>query len=171
MVADEIRAQVMQSLLAFDFSSAFPLAYAGVKAVTIMHGWPSDLIDNILAESDGQMPRPVISVNEVDVADVHRSLGNISTVGQPVGMVRRATRIEATYLVGCWADRRLGGADLAEAIGGLVIGWAFVSSESLAAYRHLRASASRPAIHVREQLWCYDVTLQGVALLSYDSTA
>jgi len=170
VVTDEIRNQVMGSLLAYSFSAAFPSGYTGAKAVTIMHGWPSDLIDNMLAETDGQMTRPVVSVNEVDVADTHRSLGNIATAGAPVGMVRRATRIEATYLVGCWADQRLGGADMAEAIGGLVIGWAFVSSESLAAYRHLRASASRPAYHVREQLWCYDVTLTGTALLSYDST-
>lgn len=169
MVVDEIRAEVMQSLYAYDFSSAFPAGYAGAKAVTIVRGWPYDLIDNMLAETDGQMTRPVVSVNDLDLTNTYRSLGNVSNVGAPVGMTRRATRVEAMFLVGCWADRLLGGADTAELLGGLVIGWAFLNQGSLTAYRQLRASASHGAYQDRPQLWRYDVSLTGNALLTYDA--
>lgn len=169
MVVDEIRQSVMNSLYAFDFSSAFTSGYGGTKAVTITRGWPYDLIDNMLSETDGQMTRPVISVSDVDVTDTYRSLGNVSNVGAPVGMTRRATRVEAVFLVGCWADQRLGGADMAEALGGLVMGWAFLNQVALTAYRQLRASASHGALEDRPQLWRYDVSLTGNALLTYDS--
>jgi hypothetical protein len=169
MVIDEIRAEIMNSLYAYDFSTAFPVGYTGAKAVTIVRGWPYDLIDNMLAETDGQMTMPIVSVLDSEVIDTHRSLGNVSTVGAPVGMTRRATRVEANYLIGCWADRRLGGADTAEKLGGLVIGWAFLNQASLTAYRQLRTSVSHTAFHDRPQLWRYDVTLTGHALLTYDS--
>jgi len=168
-IVDEIRTQVMDSLYAFDFSSAFPAGYAGAKAVTIVRGWPYDLIDNMLGETDGQMTRPIVSVVDVDVTDTYRSLGNVSDVGAPVGMTRRATRVDATFLVGCWADQLLGGADTAELLGGLVIGWAFLHQVSLTAYRQLRASASHGVLQDRPQLWRYDVSLTGHALLTYDS--
>ena len=169
MVVDEIRAQVMNSLLAYDFSSAFRSGYGGAKAVTLVRGWPYDLIDAMLAETDGQMTRPIVSVADVDVADTYRSLGNVSDVGAPVGKTRRATRVEASFLVGCWADQLLGGADTVELLGGLVIGWAFLNQASLTAYRQLRASASHGSFQDRAQLWRYDVTLTGHALLTYDS--
>lgn len=169
MVIDEIRTSVMNSLYAYDFSTAFPVGYAGTKAVTLVRGWPYDLIDNMLAETDGQMTRPIVSVNDVDVLDTYRSLGNVSNVGTPVGKTRRATRVEASFLIGCWADRLLGGADTVELLGGLVIGWAFLNHVSLAAYRQLRASTSHGAFQDRPQLWRYDVSLMGHALLTYDS--
>lgn len=168
-IVDELRTQVMNSLYATDFSSAFPVSYAGAKAVTLVRGWPYDLIDAMLAETDGQMTRPILSVNEVDVPTSYRSLGNVSNVGAPVGMTRRATRVDASYLIGCWADQILGGADTVEKLGGLVIGWAFLNQGSLAAYRQLKASASHGAYQDRPQLWRYDVSLTGHALLTYDS--
>lgn len=171
MIVDEIRLQVMNGLLAYDFSSAFPSGYLGAKAVTILHGNPFDLIDAMLAETDGQMTRPVLSVTETDVLDVHRSLGEVTNVGVPAGMVRRATRIDATFLIGCHADQRLGGADMVESLAGLVIGWAFLNTNSLAAYRQLRTSTSRGAFRDRPQLWHYDVILTGSALLSYDAAS
>jgi hypothetical protein len=169
MVVDEIRSQIMQSLYTYDFSSAFPGGYTGTKAVTIVHGWPYELLDNMLSEADGQMTMPIVSVLDADVIDTYRSLGNVSTIGAPVGMTRRATRVEANYLIGCWADRRLGGADTAEKLGGLVVGWAFLNQVSLAAYRQLRTSTSHAAFKDRQQLWRYDVILTGHALLTYDS--
>lgn len=169
MVTDEIRTEVMNSLLAYDFTGVFPGGYSGTKSVTIVRGSGFDLLDNLLSESDGQMTMPVISVDDPVVIDSHRSLGSVSTVGAPAGKTRRATRVEATCLIGCWADQRLGGPDLAEALGGQVIGWAFLNQLTLTAFRQLRTATSHGAYEGRPQLWRFDVDLTGYALLTYDS--
>jgi hypothetical protein len=167
-VVQEITDQVLASLNTFDFSPAFPGGYTGSKSVLLVHAWPFDLIDNMLAETGGQMTRPIISVISVDARNYHRSLGNVSTVNAPANRTRFATRVEGNFLVSCWADQFMGGGDTVEKLGGLVAGWAFLNQSSLPSYRQLRASASHESFEDRPQVWRYDSTLTGYAMLTYD---
>lgn len=163
---DEISSEIITSLNAFDFSPAFPQAYTGTKAVMIVKGWPYDLVDNMLSETNGQMTRPIISVTSVGTPTSFRSLGNLfGSVAAGVAPTY-AMRVEASFLISAWADQSLGGTDTVEKLGGLLEGWALLNQNSLTAYRHLRISTASEVYADAPQLWRYDATVHGDAILS-----
>jgi hypothetical protein len=165
---NESRDQIVAMLNGMNFQSAFPAVYAGTKAVTITEAWPVDLIQNMIAETGQGMTMPIVSVMLADANDTFRSMGGVFGSGPTSAYnATYATRVEAAYLLAVWADQTMGGADMVEKVAGLIQAWAFVNREALSAFRHLRCRASHPAYQMAAQLWRFDITLEGDALVSY----
>lgn len=166
---DEARIQLRDAFSQWDFSSCFPTdaTYTNPKGVVIVRGWPYDILDNILAETNGQMTQPIISIEIGHSMDTFRSLGGVMGGAAP-GFTRIGTRVNLSYIVGCWADEQLGGSDMTEALAGQVQGCCFYNRSRLAAFRNLKTTTSREAFEDRPQLWRVDITVEGDAVVSYD---
>lgn len=168
-VFDECRIQLRDALAAWDYTSAFPddPTYTLPKGPTFVRGWPYDILDQILQETNGEMTQPIISMELSHSVDNFRSLGGYMS-GAGAGITRIATRTTVGFIVSSWADQRLGGPDMVEHLAGLIQQCAFYNRSRLPAYRNLRTTTSREAYEDRPQMWRIDVNVEGDAIVSYD---
>jgi len=113
------------------------------------------------------MTVPVISVMLANAQDTFRSMGGYFGSGPMTGTMTYGTRVEGAYLVSAWADQQMGGAQTVENLAGLIQATAFINRTGLSAFQNLRTAASRPAYQMTDQLWRFDVTIEGMALVSY----
>lgn len=160
--ADEVRLQCATSLGAWDWTPAFPVAYTGPKQVTIVPEYNYEVIDNLLGETKGQMTQPIISIGIADSMDTFRSLGGWFT------QTIKATRVGVAVCFIAWADQAMGGYETVEKLAGQLQAWAFVNRTSLTSFTNLRMSASKPSYDDNAQIWCYEVTIEGMTLVNYN---
>jgi hypothetical protein len=164
---DEAEDQLIAALNAWDYRTVFS------GGVEVMSDWPYDRLSDINGEiQDGAMVKPIISVVAAHSMDTFRGIGGqMSTSGAlpAPGATRHATRVGMAFVVGCWADQRLGGYDTVKRLAGQAQGCIFYNQNRLAAYRHLRMKTSDPAFEDRPALWTFHLTVEGDAVVSYDA--
>lgn len=169
---DETFTQLAGALKTWDFTPAFPSAFitaGGKKSVQIVSGWPMDIIDNMQTESNnGSMTQAILSLF-IHGDDEIRALGD--HFGPGAGQLQRfGTRWSFVAVTTCWADQQMGGADTVTKLAGQVYGCYFFNRTRLTVVKLTRvASTSREAYQEREQLWRYDLTAEGYAVVSYDA--
>lgn len=164
---DEARDQLLAWLNSLDFSTVFPSTYSGTKGAVVMNGWPFDLIDNMLQETNGTMTVPIVSLVLANASDDFRSLGGLLGAGSVPGTALYGTRVTGTYLLSAWADSNMGGSYVVEGIGGIIMGQAFVARERLTKLRHLHVTSSHEPYLERPQVWCLELMLECDTIVSY----
>lgn len=165
---DEARGQLMTALSNWDWSSAYPAPYTGTKAPVLVVASPADVMQNFTTYIRDQQTNAIVSVELVDIMDIHRSLGD--HFGPGTGQLQRfGTRVDLVFNVECWADQQAGGSDLVQKLAGQVEGCAFYNKVRLPAYRHLITRSGREAYEDRPQLWRCGVLIYGDGIASYDA--
>ena len=150
-------------------NGAYTAGYTGAKNVMILpSGWTFDVIDNILAETNGIMTKPILTLTEVEPLLQIRTLGDHYGPGAG-GLQRYGRRIDATISIGCWADRRLGGYNMCKRLASQVQGAVFINRVSLPAFRDLEIVRVLPAYEMKAGTWRADVVVKGLAVMSYDA--
>ncbi len=163
--------QLSKALKAWDFTPAYPaafLALGGDKSVLTVPGWPYDIIENMITESNGVMTRAVCSII-INGDDEPRALGD--HLGPGAGSLQRfGTRWVFTARISAWADQAMGGADTVTKMFGQVYGCFFFNRMRLSIVKLTKvASGTREAFQDREQLWRYDTLVDGYAVMNYDA--
>lgn len=155
---DEAMTQLIGAFSAWDWSPAFPVGYAGTKAPVVVPDWPYDLLDNILAESDGQMPNPVIAVVAAVNQDRVRTFGD-APFGSMSGT--KAMGVNLAFAVSAWADERMGAGTTVKKLMGQVQGCVLANRIALTAFRHLKCGGGTQAFEERPQMWRADLHVTG----------
>lgn len=149
-------------------NGAYTVGYTGAKVVTILpSGWTFDVIDNILKETNGIMPNPILTLTEVEPRSDIRTLGEHYGPGSG-GLQRYGRRMDVTIDIGCWADRRLGGYAMSKRLASQVQGAVFINKSSLTAYRNLEITRVFPAYEAKAGMWRADVVVRGMAVMTFD---
>lgn len=165
---DEARSQLITALANWDWSSAYAPGYTGTKAPVIVPASPPDIIQNFVTYVRDQQTSAIVSVDLVDVLDMHRSLGDHYGPGAN-GLQRYGTRVDLVFNIEAWADQAAGGPDLVQKLAGQVEGCCFYNKVRLSAYRHLVTRSGREAYEDRASLWRCGVLVYGDGVASYDA--
>jgi hypothetical protein len=168
---DEALLDIKQNALElWDYSSVFPPAYTGTKGCLVMDGWPYQLIEQMEATSNqGQLTIPIISISSLNSSEEPRTLGEVYAMGGSGPLGRKIGRRQRTsFLISAWADQQLGGMDMVRKLAAQVHGCIMYYSQRLTKVRHLVMFHSREHFDDNAQLYRFDVSVEGEALVTID---
>jgi hypothetical protein len=175
--ADALNDLKFNAIEKWDYSSAFPTLnpdgtpYTNPVGPIFVDGWPWQLDKQLQSVSNsGQMTQPYISFFSLPFSDRDRTFGDIYQAGQGAGplSLRLGRRVDPSFLISCWADQQLGGMDMCRKLGSHVISAVFYYRNRLATIRGLRVAHSHEALSDAAQLYRFDLTIAGRALMVTD---
>lgn len=173
---DDAIEQLAQAVEDWDFTPAFPDNYPDNYGVIVETAYPWSLLSQIDRQPGGQSnigPDGAMQQYVITLLDLHTNerairLGDVMGAGQTLGTISYGRRMTVSIQVTCWADQRLGGADVARSLGSQIFGCVRYNTNRLPGFKRLRITGENSSYNDGAQLYFSTVTVQGEGIVSVD---